>query len=188
MPSHPNPTEPAPGFTAYEYSSVRAPRDLEPLYQDTYRSFGWSVEVAELSEPVRALPSPSGARSTVTLKLKRDRNIRNRQMVQTLQRKAESSLATITRLEKSKSAWALAAALTVGILGCGFLAGSVFAIDGGLMVLSIVLGAVGLLGWLAGFLSYLGVKNRRTSTVTPLIDREFDVLFEASAQATRLLQ
>jgi hypothetical protein len=55
-------------------------------------------------------------------------------------------------------------------------------------VLSIVLGAIGLIGWLGGFVAYLGVKSRRTTTVIPLIDREFDVLYETSEQAARLLK
>lgn len=182
-------TQQAPGFTAYEYASVRAPRDLESLYQDTYRGFGWSVEATELSDPIRMLPlvpavRPAGA----TLKLKRDRGIRNRQMVQTLQRKAEGSLAAIARLEKSKTSRAMMLAVTVGLVGAAFLAGSVFLMNGGALVLSIVLGVVGLCGWVGGFLAYVGVKARRTATVTPLIDREFEALYETSEQAARLLR
>jgi hypothetical protein len=189
MTAQPVTTEQTPGFTAYEYASVRAPRDLESLYQDTYRSFGWTVESTELADPIRPLPlTPAIHPSTITLKLKRDRGIRNRQMVQTLQRKAEGSLSNIARLEKSKTTRAMVLAVTIGIVGAAFLAGSIFLMNGGLLVLSIVLGAIGLIGWLGGFVAYLGVKSRRTTTVIPLIDREFDVLYETSEQAARLLK
>lgn len=177
------------GFTAYEYASVRAPRDLESLYQDTYRGFGWTVESTELADPIRPLPlTPAIQPTTITLKLKRDRNIRNRQMVQTLQRKAEVSLSTIARLEKSKTSRAIALAVSIGVVGAGFLAGSIFLMNGGLLALSIVLGVIGLIGWAGGFLAYLGVKARRTATVIPLIDREFDALYETADQAARLLR
>ncbi|MFT4051198.1 MAG: hypothetical protein QM677_02985 [Microbacterium sp.] len=180
------PTDRPTGFAANEYASVRAPRDLEPLYQDTYRSFGWTVDSTEVAGPIRAF-TPGIRPTAVTLKLKRDRNIRNRQLVQTLQRKAEGSLSAIARLEKSKTTRAFAVAVTIGIFGAAFLAGSVFLMNGGMLAVSIVLGAIGLIGWVGGFLAYHGVMARRTAAVAPLIDREFDALYETTEQATRLL-
>lgn len=175
-------------FVAYEYATVRAPRDLESLYRDTYHGFGWIVESAEPAHPVRALPlTPAIVPNHLTLKLKRDRDLRNRELVQTLQRKAENSLTTIAGLERSKSIRAVTLAVTIGIIGAALLAGSIFALNGGLLVLSIILGAVGLIGWLAGFFTYLQVKRSRTEAVIPLIDRELDALQETGAQAARLL-
>ncbi|MFT4214606.1 MAG: hypothetical protein QM622_07505 [Microbacterium sp.] len=173
------------GFTAYEYASVRAPRDFESLYRDTYRAFGWTVESTEPADPIRVL-TPGIPPTTITLKLKRDRNIRNRSVVHDLQRKADASLSAIVRLERSKTARAFAVAATIGIVGAAFLAGSVFLMNGGLIALSIVLGAVGLVGWVGGFLAYQGVAARRSAAVTPLIDREFDVLYETTEQAAHL--
>ena len=92
----------------YEYATVRAERDLESLYRDTYASFGWIVEGYGATVPnVNA----------VTLKLKRPRRIRNRPQVVELQRKAEHALAEITALEKSKSTSAFVTALSVGVVG-----------------------------------------------------------------------
>ncbi|MFT4122347.1 MAG: hypothetical protein QM635_00785 [Microbacteriaceae bacterium] len=182
-------TEQSTGFTAYEYASVRAPRALESLYRDTYRGFGWTVESTELADPIRPLPlTPAVQPTTITLRLKRDRNIRNRQMVQTLQRKAEGSLSTIARLERSKTTRAIVLAVTIGIVGAAFLAGSILLMNGGLLAVSIVLGVIGVIGWGGGFLAYLGVRSRRTATVIPRIDREFDALYETTDQAARLLK
>jgi hypothetical protein len=36
------------GLTAFEYLSIQVDRELEPLYKDTYRSFGWSPEPTPL--------------------------------------------------------------------------------------------------------------------------------------------
>ncbi|MFT4306072.1 MAG: hypothetical protein QM604_04185 [Microbacterium sp.] len=175
-------------YVAYEYVSVRAPRDLESLYQDTYRGFGWVVEGTEVADPIRPLPlTPAIRPSSVTLRLKRDRGIRNRQLVQELQRKAEKSLAAIARMERSKTSSAIAAAIGFGIVGAALLAGAMFSMNAALLALSIVLGAVGLLLWLGGFLAYGVVRGRRVTRVSPLIDREHDVLYETAGQASRLL-
>ncbi len=164
----------------YEYASIRAERDLEPLYRDTYAGFGWSIEGYG-----PALPSTA----FVTLKLKRPRHLRNRPQVVELQRKAEHALAEIARLEKTKTTSAFATSMAVGIVGCAFLAGSVFAISGGHddWGLSIPLGAIGLLAWLAGYLTFGRVRARRTAAATPLIDHQYDVVYEACEQAAHLL-
>lgn len=183
-------TQTSGGFVAHEYAAVRAPREFDAVYRDSYAAFGWSVEDAEPSTlvPGALVPGSLAQTGSVTFRLRRDRRIKNRQMVQTLQRKAEGSLSAIVRLERSKNAVALAVAVSVGIVGCAFLAGSVFSIEGGLLVLSIVLGAVGLLAWLAGYLAYLGVRSMRTAKVAPLIDSEFEALYEACEQAAQLLR
>ena len=167
-------------FVAHENASARAPRELDTLYRDTYEAFGWRIENEH--------PVTSGQAGPVTLKLRRDRRLKNRQMVQTLQRKAEGNLASIVRLERSKKTVPMSVAIVVGIIGCGFLAGSIFSMEGGFMTTSIVLGAIGLLGWLAGFLSYLGITSARSTRVAQAIDQEFEALYATSEQAADLLR
>ncbi len=161
----------------YEYTTVRVERDLESLYRDTYAGFGWVVDGYGSSVPnVNA----------VVLKLKRPRRIKNRPQVVELQRKAEQALTQITALEKSKDTSAFVTAISIGVVGCGLLAGSIFAIDAGRWGVSIPLGAIGLLGWLVGYLAYGRVRTRRSAVVTPLIDHQYDVVYEACEQAANL--
>lgn len=164
----------------YEYTAIRAERDLESLYRDTYASFGWSIEGYG-----PALPNTG----YVNLKLKRPRHLKNRPQVVELQRKAEHALTEIARLEKTKTTSAFASSMAVGIVGCAFLAGSVFAITGSHehWGWSIPLGALGLLAWLAGYLTFGRVRARRTAIATPLIDHQYDVVYEACEQAAHLL-
>lgn len=166
------------GFIAYEYLTVRADRERASLYKDTFANFGWAVEGYGA-----AMPSTT----SVAIKLKRDRRIKNRPLVQELQRKAEAALSTIGSLERSKAATATAASVSIGIVGCAFLAGSIFAIEADNWALSIPLGAVGLLGWLAGYLAHGRVKARRSAQVDPLIDDQFDIVYDTGEQAARLL-
>lgn len=166
-------------FVAYEYTTVKADRDLESLYRDSYQNFGW-----ELEGYGSGVPSPNN----VSIKLKRDRRIKNRSAVAELQRTCERALESIAGLERSKNTSAFTAALTVGILGCVFLAGSIFAIEASMWTLSIPLGGVGLILWLAGYLVHGKVKARRTRQVDPLIDRQYEIVYDTGEQAARLLR
>ena len=141
--THPASTE----FVAYEYTLVRAPRDLARLHEDTYRSFGWTVT------DERAVPGG------IEFNLKRDRSIRTRSAIAELERKVERSLTTIGRLSSSPRAVALTSAMTIGLIGTAFLAGSVFTLLGGFIFASVALGVVGLLGWAGGAASFLAVRS-----------------------------
>ena len=162
-------------FIGYEYTTVRAPRDLARLYEDTYRAFGWTVTDEH---------AVSGA---VEFKLKRDRSIRTRSAVAELERKAQQSLTSIGRLTASPRTFAMSSAMAIGLIGTAFLAGSVFTLLGGFIVASVALGVVGLLGWAGGAASYLLVRNRRTAKLAARVDGEYRTVYECAEQATRLL-
>ncbi|MFT4110895.1 hypothetical protein [Propionicimonas sp.] len=171
-------TETIADFVPYEYLTIQVDRELEPLYKDTYRNLGYVIEGY-----AAGIPNPA----TVALKLKRDRRINNRAAVLEQQRSAEQALATIASLEHSTQTAPLAAALTAGIIGSAFLAGSVFAITANLWLLGIPLGVVGLAGWAAGWFAHGRVKANRVARVTPLIDREYETVYAAGEQAARLM-
>lgn len=165
-------------FTPYEYLTIQVDRELEALYKDTYRNFGWTIEGYGTG-----MPNPA----TVTLKLKRDRRLPNRPAVIEQQRIAEHALATIASLEQSKQTAPMMAALTAGIIGSAFLAGSVFAITANLWLLGIPLGVVGLVGWMAGYVAHGRVRAGRAAKVSPLIDREYETVYAAGEQASHLM-
>ena len=165
-------------FIPFEYLTIQVDRELESLYCDTYRNFGWTTE-----GQAGGLPSVN----TVTLKLKRDRRIANRQAVIEQQRVAEHALASIARLEQSKKSTPLIAALSAGLVGSAFLAGSVFAITAGNWLLGMPLGLIGLIGWAVGFFSYGRVRTSRAVKVAPLIDRESETVYAAGERASHLM-
>lgn len=174
-------------YAGFEYAKVRAPQQLEPLYRDAYRNFGWSLESTDARPPVRPLPLLPAIRSnTVTLNFTRDRGIRNRPMVQELQRKADASLASIARMERSKKSVGTTIAILLGVVGAVFLAVSLFM--GALGVLPTVLGVIGLVAWAGGAIAYVGIKASRTAKLAPVIDKEQDALFAAGEQAARLIR
>lgn len=168
-----------PTFVAYDYLTIAAPRELESLHADTYRNFGWDLE-SRAFDPRRP--------GTVVLKLKRDRRVKNRAAVMELQRRCAAALDSIAQLERSKSAAALQVSLGFGIVGSALMAVSVFAItDWDLPALTVIAGALGLLGWTAGYFSHARVQARRAATVAPLIDEQYDVVYATSEEAATLL-
>lgn len=174
--------EPHSEYVPYEYLTVHAERDLEPLYADTYRSFGWEVEAVP-GVFSGGTPGPH----TVALKLKRDRRVRALPEINKLQRTAEDALSAIVATEKSRDSAPLVASLTVGLVGCGFLAGSVFAITADNWGLSIPLGIIGLAAWLGGYLVHGRVKANKAAKTNPLIDEQYEIIYASCTQAAALL-
>jgi hypothetical protein len=108
-------------------------------------------------------------------------------VINELQRTAEESLAAIHALERSRSTTPHIAAASAGILGSGFLAGSVFAITAGMWLLAIPLGAIGLFGWLVGYIAHGRVKRTTAARTAPEIARHYETLYGACEQADRLV-
>lgn len=111
-------------FVGYEYKELEIKRTMEPMYADSYPSFGWSLEGTGTSLK---------GTGRVTLKFKRDRKIRNKAELSRLQHQFEACAKEIESLESSTVIWPSAAAYVIGLVGTAFLAGSVFAYLGGFL-------------------------------------------------------
>lgn len=164
--------------STYEYRAVPVPGDRLSLTRDTYAAFGWIEE---------GNPTGGSPLGPLTLSLKRDRHIRNRSMINELQRKSEAALNDIDHLERSKVQKAQIVAFTIGVIGSAFLAGSVFAFQAALWVPFVIFGAVGLVAWVAPFFAYRSIRTSQTSKVAPLIDQRYDTIYDAAERAQRLM-
>jgi hypothetical protein len=167
------------GFIAYEYKDLLVRRDVKSLYEDSYPSFGWALE-ENADAPVLGI-------SSVNLKFKRDRKIRNKAELTRLQRQFESNVKEIESLEHSKATGAQIAALIVGILGTAALAGSVFAYLSSMIPLMIILAIPGFIGWVLPYFCYTRILKKRIDTVTPLIEEQYDTIAEVCEKANALL-
>ena len=165
-------------YIGYEYKEVTIDRDKEGVYADGYPSFGWKLE------------SSSGSifgLSTVNLKFKRDRKIINKAELTRLQRQFESNVSEIEKLEQSKNQTAFITALAIGLVGTAFMAGSVFAFLANLIPLCIVLSIPAFAGWIVPYFGYLRLRNKRIQTVTPLIEQQYDAIYDVCEKAHSLL-
>lgn len=129
---------------------------------------------------------PATSTSTSSLKLTRDRALRGRQVLGELQREAEGALLRIDALERSCSVRATAVAVVLGLVGAAFLAGSVFLLESGPPVVSIGLGVVGLGLWALARPAHRLSAARRAEQVAPLLDYQYDAVYDACERADAL--
>ena len=165
-------------FIGYEYKELFVDRDKEGVYADGYPNFGWTLE--------RSTASILGI-STINLRFKRNRKIRNKAELTRLQRQFESNVSEIEKLEQSKTTTASIAAYTIGLIGTAFMAGSVFAILANMIPLCILLAVPAFAGWALGYFSFIKIRNKRITTVAPLIEQRYDAIYEVCEKAHGLL-
>jgi hypothetical protein len=165
-------------FIGYEYKEVLVRRDLEALYMDNYPAFGWKLE--------GTAPSLHSIGSVI-LKFKRDRRIKHKNELNKLQRQFDGCMAEVGRLEASKTIMPSVCAYTIGLAGTAFMAGSVFAVTSGNIPLCVALGIPGFLGWGLAYLMYRRLSDLREQQATPLIDHQYNLLYDVCEQAGALL-
>ncbi len=166
-------------FVGYEYKDVTVVHGMEALWTDSMAGFGWALEGSSTSL--------TQGINTVNLKFKRDRKIRNKAELTRLQRQFEACVREIEVLEKTKTLGASVFAYVFGIVGTAFMAGSVFSYIGGILPLSIVLAIPAFIGWILPYFSYVKISNKKTASVTPLIDQQYDLIYETCEKASKLL-
>lgn len=164
-------------FVGYEYKEVTINRELEPIYTDGYENFGWTLDGTGVSL------NPT----TVTMKFKRDRKLRNKAELTRLQRQFDAYASEVVALEQSKHTTASIVAYVVGIIGAAFMAGSVFAFLAGMTTLMIVLAIPGFAGFIAPYFLFNQVRKNKIVQVTPLIDSKYDEIYSVCEKANALL-
>ena len=171
-------TKPGDNFIGYEYKEVTVDRDKEGVYADGYPSFGWQLEGS--AAPILGL-------SSINLRFKRDRKIMNKAELTRLQRQFENSVSEIEKLEQSKTTTASITALAIGLISTAFMAGATFAFLADMIVLCIVLAIPAFVGWALPYFCFVRLRNKRVETVAPLIEQQYDAIFEVCAKAHGLL-
>lgn len=164
-------------FIAYEYLEQRIPKAMQNAYIDGYANFGWTITDR----------TPDLGKNTVTLKLKRDRNIPEKATLNRLQKQFEQEMASVAAMESSKTSVPTMIALAVGLLGTVFMAGSVFSYIGGFLILSIILAVPGFVGWGLGYFSFNWAQTHRVAKLSPVLDRAYDTAADYCQQAFQLM-
>lgn len=165
-------------FVAYEYISIPVKQTMETLYIDSFKCFGWILENSVLN---------ISNVNSVILKFKRDRRIKNRSELSELQRKCEDALIAVERLERSKTSTAAIKALIIGVIGISFVTGAVFSFLANQIPLFIFLSALGLIGCVLPYFVYNKTREKKTLEVTQLVDKQFDIIYEACEKASKML-
>jgi hypothetical protein len=172
-------TKNAENFIGYEYKEVTATGAMEGACADGYPNFGWELD--------GITPSTIGF-SSVNLKFKRDRKIRNKAELSRLQRQFEQCVAEIGTLEGSKTTSAFIVALAVGLIGTAFLAGATFAfIYAEMVMLMVILAVPGFIGWGLPYQLYKKMAAKKSAAVAPLIEQRYDTIYELCGKGHALL-
>ena len=165
---------------SYDYMKVTVDEEFCSQYMDGYEKFGWKMD--------ENMPSEKNM-GKVTLHMKRNRHIMNKVELTRLQQHYEYCMEEINTLEASKNSVPTIASLSCGLVGCGFVAGSVFAVtnEPPIIWLTVLLAIPGFVLWAMSYFSYKEVKKRRIKKVNPLIEAKYDEAYEVCEKAFRLL-
>lgn len=164
-------------FIGYEYTEVTVKQSVASMCVDGYENFGWALE--NTTQPTEKLDS-------VVLKFKRDRKNRSSLELTRLQQQFDSCLNDVSKMEASKGNKAMITAMVVAIIGTAFMAGSVFAIVGNMVVLGIILAVPAFIGWILPYLLYRRVFRQKTEQVAPLIDQKYEEIYTVCERASAL--
>lgn len=165
-------------FVGYEYKDVTTKREMESVYVDGYRNFGWQMETSSV---------PEHSLGTVAIKFKRDRKILNKAELTRLQRQFESCAGEIESLERSKTTGASITAFTIGIIGTAFMGLSTFSYLGGMLPLMIILAVPGFIGWIIPYFCYHAIQRTKANKLVPIIEKKYDDIYAVCEKANSLL-
>ncbi|MBQ8681828.1 MAG: hypothetical protein IJ509_02850 [Bacilli bacterium] len=179
-------------FVAYEYLTLNVKIDKEALYRDCYENLGWIFinNMALIDREDYFINNYDiNNHRIVKINFKRDRRIKNKIELQSLQRKLEVALKEIERLEGEPNSFGIIWAMIIGMIGTVFLALSVFAITASnpLYIIGTLCGIVGLIGWILPYFVYKKVKTSRELENVSLIEEQYNVIYDSCERAKKLI-
>lgn len=164
-------------FIGYEYLDIVLKPAVTAIYIDGYQNFGWEL-LDKRSEKIR---------QKEVLQFKRNRKIRNKAELTRLQRQFDSIVVDIQHVEKSKKTVPNLIAVSIFILGCAFMALSVFAVTDGSILKSILFAVPGFAAWLGVYFAHQKVKAFKRQQLQPKVEADFDLIYEICQKGSRLL-
>lgn len=196
-------------FVGYEYKTVTVRTEMEGLWVDSERNFGWELDkkepaiVKHVWGPLRVMLAPLAllpgsqcdklivdreSEKKVVLTFKRDRMTENKDKLGRLETGFERSAAAIDALEAAKTAGGTAAAYAAGLLGTVFMGISVFSYLGGMLPLCILFAVPGFIGWvLPPFLKHMMVA-KKTRAVQPHMEKQHEDIYQICREANVILR
>lgn len=167
-------------YVGYEYKEVTIPSEEVSFYLDSYENFGWSAD--------EKFEAACGSPLTV-LHLKRNRKIINKVELTRLQQHFEACVNEIKVLERSKTTAASVWAMTIGVIGTAFMAGSTFAVvhNPPIIWLCILLAIPGFAGWILPYFIHRMILRKKAREIQPLIEAKREEIYEVCEKGHSLL-
>lgn len=177
-------------YMAYDYKEVEVQEEKYSFFADSYECFGWEMDENVIGTERSNPYSPNTVHGNKRkLYLKRDRKIMNKAELTRLQRNFEACVQEVEALERSKTAKASIWALTVGVIGTAFMAGSVFAVTAATpkILLCVILAIPAFLGWITPYFLYKKMTAENMKKLLPLIEDKYDEIYELCEKGSKLL-
>jgi uncharacterized membrane protein YeaQ/YmgE (transglycosylase-associated protein family) len=179
-------------FIAYEYLSLNVENEKEPLYVDCYENFGWQPIISTAlvdKEDYYINHSNTNEKKLINIKFKRDRRIKNKNELLSLQIKMENALNEINRLEHEPNKSGMIYSMITGVIGTVFLGFSTFAITATnpLIVPCIIFGVIGIVGWILPYFVYNKVRNKKKNENISPIEEQYNIVYDSCEQAKKLV-
>ncbi|MBU3201358.1 hypothetical protein LL037_05780 [Clostridium estertheticum] len=162
-------------FMMNEYIDINVNKNLVQLCSDCYKELGWNII------------NTSSAVNSVSIKMQRDRKIKNRVALCDLQRKCEEAFTSIEKLERTKTSKAMVISLVIGIIGTAFMAGSVFAYLASMILLCVILAIPAFIGWTLPYFFYKKIYKETGTKVNVMIEHNYDAIYDLCKKASHLL-
>ncbi len=194
-------------YVGYDYKNVTVSRELESAWEDGYRNLGWEVEKSQPAVekpawgPLRVAAAPLAllpgsffkdmvkeheSSDRMELKLKRDKQIQNKNELNRLQIKMEGTLNEMEHMEATKTLGASVGAYVAGLLGTVCMGISVFAYLGANLTVCAGFAVPGFIGWIMAFVLYHLLKGKKEKTVTQALAQKYEEMNEIFKQAYEL--
>ncbi|MGN0484418.1 MAG: hypothetical protein ACI4HI_12795 [Lachnospiraceae bacterium] len=173
-------------FIGYEYKEIIVPEEQVAMYLDCYENFGWIPEEnAYVPEKQIML---HGFRH-LKIQMKRNRKIINKMELTRLQRNFEACANEIKVLEGAKTRGPLIWAMTVGLVGTAFMAGSTFVVvhEPPIVWLCVLLAIPGFIGWIVPYFLYRRMVEQKEEIYNPLIEEKLDEIYKICEKGHSLL-
>lgn len=195
-------------YVGYDYKDVTVSRKLESTWEDGYSSFGWEVEKSRPAierhvwGPLRIMVAPLAllpgsffkdmvqdheSKDRVELKLKRDKQISNKNKLNRLQVTMERTLNEMEHMEATKTMGASVGAYMTGLFGTVCMGFSVFGYLASNIAACIGFAVPGFSGWIMAFVLYHLLKNIKERAVEAVMEQKFEEINDVFKQAYELV-
>ena len=179
-------------FIAYDYLSLDVPINKEQLYIDCYQSFGWilvSYNPISTMQDYYINNHNINIEKLVNIKFKRDRKIKNKVKLLTLQRNMEISLKKLNQLERQPELIGIMYSMTIGIIGTIFSIFSILSITANtpLYIPFVLNGIIGIIGLVLPYFVYNKSKIKKQEQNKILIEGQLNHIYDSCEEANNLI-
>lgn len=177
-------------YIAYDYIKLEVLSELEQLYIDCYQSFGWqltSISEINMNQDYYINGRTFPEKNLITLKFKRNRKIKNKAELLTLQNNMEDYFKKIAKLKKEPELIGTMYSMIFGVIGLLFIIFSFLSFTSTNPFLGIINGIIGSIDVILAFFMYNKKRKQLQEKNEILIEELYNLIHEQCEKAYNLV-